>query len=212
MANQHRLFRLSEMSSDDAEKLSWDSPASARIRSTLSPHIGSSADKAPLDEPLRVAIITLDDACMVLDGVRAQLRDIAEPVIAAAADPDPANRALFADEYDEHRERFHSFRLDDQDPAAAILGESSTAMSIDLPNGTAYRVGRFSLGQQAELTLPPPVTAFADHGEIAEILGAIDAAFSVLDGALVRYRQDSRFLSARFSLPTKDDDAPPPVA
>ncbi|MEM9232648.1 MAG: hypothetical protein AAGA69_00235 [Pseudomonadota bacterium] len=181
----------SHQSVDALSRLKRISTSSIRVREQV---------KAPQLDGIVEALDMLEDACAVMAQVRADLKLLAEPVIAASAEPDMATRALFADEYDERRETLSSHVVGSQDAAAVLLSQDATAFSVVVDEVLTYRIGRFPIALGPEgLGLPAPAGAFAEPREVVAVLKAIQAALDKLDRATSRYAQDKAFLERKLA-------------
>lgn len=157
-------------------------------------------NRAPQIDGIIDALVMIDDATSVLLQVRQDLKLLAEPAIAASAEPDLANRALFADEYDERRDGLKDHVVGPQDAAATLLSEDGREVSVPVDGTLSYRVGRFPMNFGPEgLGLPAPVGAFEEPTEIVAVLRAIEHAVERIDRATSRYAQDKAFLRRKLA-------------
>ena len=169
-----------------------------KINSATSSARGNS--RAPQMDGIAEALGMLDDAVTVLEHVRTDLRLLAEPVIAASAEPDSVTRALFADEYDERRDALARHVVGPQDAAAVLLSQDGQEYGVPVDDALTYRIGRFPMALSPEgLGLPAPAGGFSEMSEVISVLKAIEGALDKIDRVFTRYSQDKTFLERKLA-------------
>lgn len=162
------------------------------------PVMPSVSDAVSSEDVIVDALSILEDACAVLLNLRNRIKCLAEPVLAASAEPDAATRALFADEYDERREELVEQTVGPQDAAYALLGDGTEQVEIMLSSVFSYRVSKTRILQRdGGIDLPAPLNAFESTEDILSTLRAIQNALDMIDRTLLRYRQDKKFLEGK---------------
>lgn len=176
-----------------------------RLRKIAGSSSASSTQTTAHIDGIEDALAVLEDSCSVLLSLRNRIKSLAEPVMAASVEADSATRALFADEYDDRRESVLVDMVGPQDAAYLLLGDSSEELEVSLSNSFSYRVGKFYLVTGDEgLALPAPASAFDLKNEIHGTLKSIEMAVEKIDRAMMRYRQDQRFLKGKLAQHRRD--------
>lgn len=154
-------------------------------------------EEAPIREALKAIAYTVDR----LRGARHQLKNIAETVIAASAEPDLGTRALLAENYDDERAKLiHHLREQDRD-TANLVSDTAQSINIQLIGGGQYCVAANPLVPlETGLQLPPPQSGFSSQKEVSAILTQIDYAFGKIERVLKYYRRDREFLEKRLHI------------
>ena len=148
-------------------------------------------------EPIRQALSALDAALARLEEAGSLVRQAARPVIEAASETDPGQRALLAERFDDVRQKIDTLLTEEDEPARPLLLAGAGRLTVQLA-GASYIISPFPLSTaESGLDLPPPAEAFATHTEIADTLRRVETALERVARAMEVYSEDEAFLRTR---------------
>lgn len=140
----------------------------------------------------------IESAFYVIDAAREKLVETSMIVLKAVEVEDAANRALLAEQYDDHRTAVERIILEKDERALQLIGPDARPVTVELNTHGSYTIGATPLTLlEGSLDLPPPVDGFDGNAEIASILGKLEAAIALLDRTAKFYMKDARFIMSR---------------
>lgn len=187
---------LSKTAQDDLE----ETIAHGVNRAVKAAYRGATGRTDARAENLKFALHAIEAALFALDDIRALIEEACEMALAAADVNDEAERALFADRYDEIRLSIDPIANDAEFEGVNLLGDKAKPLDVDLDGRANYSVTAAQMTSSNKgLNLPPPEQAFAEADEIQKIIEHLDRALTRVDRASEIYCRDAEVLSLRIS-------------